>query len=194
MRRRETFATSGPRIRVRFFGGSELPQDVATTADPVAVSYTHGVPMGGTLEAPSPNPPTFFLWAARDPNSGWLQRAQIIKGWVEDGKAKEMVFDVACSDGIKPDPTTHRCADNGASVDLANCSISRDKGAVELQAAWTDPDHQPNQQAFYYARVLENPSCRWSTWDAIRLGIKPNPDLQPIHQERAWSSPIWYQP
>jgi hypothetical protein len=194
MRRRETFATSGPRIRVRFFGGSQLPKDVAKALDPVAVAYTNGVPMGGMLEAPSQNPPTFFVWAARDPKSAPLQRAQIIKGWVENGEAKEIVFDVACADGIKPDPTTHRCADNGASVDLANCSISHDKGAVELQAGWTDPNYQPNQHAFYYARVLENPSCRWSTWDAIRLGVSPNPDLQPVHQERAWSSPIWYQP
>ena len=193
IRRRETFATSGPRIRVHFFGG-DLPDNVADEADPIQVSYANGVPMGGMLDAPREQAPRFLVWAARDPNQGWLQRAQIIKGWVVEGEAKEAVFDVACSDGLSPDPNTHRCPDNGARVNLADCSISRDKGAVTLKKAWTDPDFNPDQQAYYYVRVLENPSCRWSTWDAIRLGIEPNPDLPAVHQERAWSSPIWYQP
>jgi hypothetical protein len=193
MRRRETFATSGPRIRVRFFGG-DLPETIAESDDPVAVGYRRGVAMGGMLKAPSHQPPRFLVWAFRDPNGGWLQRAQIIKGWIEDGKAREAVFDVACSDGLAPDPTTHRCPDNGARVNLSDCSISRDKGAVALRTVWTDPDFRPKEQAYYYVRVLENPSCRWSTWDAIRLGIEPNPDLPAVHQERAWSSPIWYVP
>ena len=119
---------------------------------------------------------------------------QIIKGWVEEGQAREQVYDVACSDDLNPDPTTHRCPGNGARVNLADCSITRDKGAVELTTVWRDPEFDPDQQAFYYGRVLENPSCRWSTWDAIRLGIAPNPDLHATHQERAWSSPIWYEP
>jgi hypothetical protein len=193
MRRRETFATSGPRIRVRFFGG-DLPADIAASDDPVAAGYDRGVPMGGMLDAPAAKAPRFLVWAGRDPNGGWLQRAQIIKGWVEDGEAKEAVFDVACSDGLSPDPETHRCPDNGAAVNLTDCSVSRDKGSVSLMTAWTDPDFDSSEQAFYYVRVLENPSCRWSTWDAIRLGIRPNPDVPAIHQERAWSSPIWYQP
>ena len=194
MRRRETFATSGPRIRVRFFGGTDLPADIADAADPTAIGYASGVPMGGLLAAPARAAPRFLLWASRDPNAGWLQRAQIIKGWVQDGEAFEAVFDVACSDGFEPDPDTHRCPENRATVNLADCSISRDRGAVTLKTSWTDPAFDPDQQAFYYARVLENPSCRWSTWDAIRLGIEPNPDLPATHQERAWSSPIWYQP
>ncbi len=193
MRRRETFATSGPRIRVRFFGGN-LDENVADTADPIGASYRGGVPMGGMLDAPSQQAPRFLVWAARDPHQGWLQRAQIIKGWVEDGETKEIVYDVACSDGLLPDPDTHRCPDNSARVNLTNCSVSSDKGAVMLKDTWTDPDFEPNEQAYYYVRVLENPSCRWSTWDAIRLGIEPNPDLPAIHQERAWTSPIWYQP
>ena len=194
MRRRETFATSGPRIRVRFFAGNDLPENIAESEDPVAIGYSKGVPMGGVLNGLSEAPQRFFIWASRDPNGGWLQRAQIIKGWVEGGESKEAVFDVVCSDGIKPDPNSHRCANNGATVNLADCSTTRDKGAVSLKATWTDPNFKSNQQTFYYARVLENPSCRWSTWDAIRLGIKPNPDLPMTHQERAWSSPIWYQP
>jgi hypothetical protein len=193
MRRRETFATSGPRIRVRFFGG-DLSEDIAESADPVAASYKAGVPMGGMLDAPSKQAPRFLVWAARDPNSGWLQRAQIIKGWVEDGEAKEAVFDVACSGGLTPDPVTHRCPDNGARVNLTDCSVSNNKGAVILKDTWTDPDFKSDEQAYYYVRVLENPSCRWSTWDAVRLGIEPNPDLPAVHQERAWSSPVWYQP
>jgi len=89
---------------------------------------------------------------------------------------------------------THRCPDNRAKVNLSDCSVTTDKGAVSLRESWVDPDFNPAEQAYYYVRVLENPSCRWSTWDAIRLGIPPNPDLAAIHQERAWSSPIWYQP
>jgi hypothetical protein len=194
MRRRETFATSGPRIRVRFFGGFDLPEDIADAPDMVEQAYASGVPMGGMLPAPSRQAPSFLVWAARDPTEGWLQRIQIVKGWVEEGKAREQVYDAACSDGLAPDPKTHRCPDNGARVNLADCSISRDKGAVELATVWRDPDFTSNQQAFYYARVLENPTCRWSTWDALRLGIAPNPDLQATQQERAWSSPIWYEP
>jgi hypothetical protein len=122
-----------------------------------------------------------------------LDRIQIIKGWVEDGETVEEVYDVACSNG-DVDPDTHRCIDNGAVVDITDCSISTDVGAAELRAGWQDPDFNPNQHAFYYVRGLENPTCRWSTWDAIRAGVEPNPDLQPIIQERVWSSPIWVTP
>jgi hypothetical protein len=194
MRRRETFATSGPRIRVRFFAGSDLPADIADNQDPIATGYHLGVPMGSVLKTIDKEQLRFLILASRDPNGGWLQRAQIVKGWIEDGKTKEAVFDVVCSDGIKPNPNTHRCDDNGALVNLEDCSISKERGAVRLKAVWTDPNFEPSQQAFYYARVLENPSCRWSTWDAIRLGIAPNPDLAATIQERAWSSPIWYEP
>ncbi|MCZ6890553.1 MAG: DUF3604 domain-containing protein [Gammaproteobacteria bacterium] len=194
MRRRETFGTSGPRIRVRFFGGFSLPRGLADAPDLVEKAYANGVPMGGVLKRRSGAAPSFLVWATRDPNSGWLQRAQVIKGWVDNGRAQERVFDVACADGGEPDLATHRCPDNGARVNLTDCSITRDKGAVMLKSLWQDPDFKPDQRAFYYARVLENPSCRWSTWDAIELGIDPNPDLAPTIQERAWSSPIWYVP
>ena len=194
LKRRESFATSGTRIRVRFFGGFGLDEAVAGAADHVAAAYEAGVPMGGDLEGGNSGAPSFLVWALRDPENAWLQRAQVIKGWLEDGEAQERVYDVVCSDGLEPDPETHRCDDNGAQVNLNDCSISRDKGAVELRTTWTDPDFDPGASSFYYVRVLENPTCRWSTWDALGLGIEPNPDLHATHQERAWSSPIWYTP
>ncbi|WP_374572427.1 DUF3604 domain-containing protein [Phenylobacterium sp.] len=193
LQRRETFATSGPRMRVRFFASFDYPDDLAGRADLVRTAYARGVPMGGDL-LPAKGAPKFLIWAMRDPNGGFLQRAQIVKGWIENGQAKEQVFDVACSDNLKVDPAANRCPDNGASVDLTTCEPSRFKGALELRTLWTDPTFDPKQRAFYYVRVLENPSCRWSTWDALRNGAPPNPKLPVTINERAWSSPIWYEP
>ncbi len=194
MRRKETFATSGPRMRVRFFAAYDYPQNILKRSDLVTVAYHNGVPMGGDLMPSKGKAPQFILWAMRDPNSGYLQRAQIVKGWVENGVAKEAVFDVACSDHLAVNPATGRCPDNGAKVDLSNCEPTKFKGDAEIRTLWRDPTFKPNQRAFYYARVLENPSCRWSTWDAIRNGTPPNPKLLPTLQERVWSSPIWYAP
>jgi uncharacterized membrane protein YuzA (DUF378 family) len=192
LRRKETFATSGPRIRVRFFAGAHLEPALLSSPDVVRHAYAVGVPMGGELKAAA-GAPRFMAWAMRDPNGGALQRLQIIKGWLAGGEAHEQVFDVACSDGGEVDPTTHRCPDNGARVDLSDCSTS-EGGDAELKAAWRDPEFDPAQRAFYYVRVLENPSCRWSTWDALRSGVAPRPDLPTTIQERAWSSPIWVEP
>jgi hypothetical protein len=194
MRRKETFATSGPRMRVRFFAGYDFPSDLLQRADTVRQAYAHGVPMGGDLLPAKGRAPSFMVWAMRDPSSGFLQRTQIVKGWVENGVAKEKVFDVACSDHLKLDTTTWRCPDNGATVDLKTCEPSRFKGDTEMRTVWRDPTFDPKQRAFYYVRVLENPSCRWSTWDAIRNGTPPAPGLQTTITERAWSSPIWYEP
>ena len=113
----------------------------------------------------------------QDPESAKLQRVQVIKGWIEDGQPQERVYDVACSDGLEVDSETHRCPDNGARVDLADCSVSADAGSTELMTLWTDPDFDRSQHAFYYLRALENPTCRWSTWDAIRAGTPPRPGL-----------------
>jgi hypothetical protein len=187
-RRKETFATSGPRIRVKFFAGYDL--DEANTSR----LHATGVPMGGEIEARRSGAPRFFAWALRDPSSAWLQRIQIVKGWLEDGTRQERIYDVACSDGLEPNPDTHRCPDNNASVDLSTCSFDFDKGAAELKVTWEDPDFDRNDRAFYYARVLENPTCRWSTWDAIRLGVPLRAERKPTLQERAWSSPIWILP
>lgn len=194
LRRKETFATSGPRIRVRFFASYEYPDNLASRGDLVHTAYAKGVPMGSDLAPSKGKAPKFLVWGVRDPNSGYLQRAQIVKGWVENGVAKERVFDVACSDKLPLNTSTWRCPDNHAGVDMATCEPDAYKGDVELRTLWTDPTFKPNQRAFYYVRVLENPSCRWSTWDALRNGTPPNPTLAKTLMERAWSSPIWYEP
>ena len=118
-----------------------------------------------------------------------------MKIWTDaSGKSEEKVFDIACSDGGAPDPKTNRCADNGATVDLKTCAFSQDKGDSDMVTSWKDPEFKADQRAVYYVRVLENPTCRWSTWDALRAGIEPNPTLQKTVQERAYTSPIWYVP
>jgi hypothetical protein len=150
--------------------------------------------MGGDLYAKDGAAPKFALWAARDAMSAPLQRLQVVKGALIDGEMVEAVFDVACSDGGSVDPDTHRCPDNGARVDLGTCAYPNDVGAGELAATWQDPGFNPDERAFYYVRALENPTCRWSTWDAIRNGSKPRADLPVTIQERVWSSPIWYVP
>ena len=190
-RRKETFATSGPRLKVRFFAGHDLDDTMLETADGMSLAASRGVSMGGDLIAKAGDAPAFIVWAARDAQSAPLQRMQIVKGWLENGEAHERVFDVACSDGLTVDPTTHRCPDNGAKVNLADCAISADRGAMELQTLWQDPEFDEHQKSFYYARVLENPTCRWSTWDALRDGVAPRDNLDSVIQERAWSSPIW---
>ncbi len=192
-RRKETFGTSGPRMKVRFFAGFDLAAALSGE-DRIEQLYARGVPMGGDLLAKGQSSPEFFVWAMRDAQSAPLQRLQIVKGWVADGESQEQVFDVACADGVTVDPKTHRCPDNGATVNLADCSLSKGKGAAELEAVWSDPGFDPAQQAFYYVRGLENPTCRWSTWDAIRAGVAPREDLQATIQERVWSSPIWFVP
>ena len=190
-RRKETFGTSGTRMKVRFFAGYDLPNP--DDPDVITKSYADGVPMGGDLIGEAGNSPSFFTWVAKDPNSAPLDRVQIIKGWIENGETVEEVYDVACSSG-DVDPASHRCSDNGARVDITDCSFSAGVGAAQLRASWQDPNFDPDQHAFYYVRGLENPTCRWSTWDAIRAGVQPNPELHPTLQERVWSSPIWVTP
>ena len=150
--------------------------------------------MGSNLQGVADRVPGFLVWALDDPEGAPLQRVQVIKGFVANGEHRERIYDVACSDGLTADPATGLCPDNGAAVDLADCSISAGVGASELQALWHDPDFDPEQEAFYYLRVLQNPTCRWSTWDAIRAGVRPRSDLPATIQERAWSSPVWYRP
>ncbi|MDP7455685.1 MAG: DUF3604 domain-containing protein, partial [Gammaproteobacteria bacterium] len=191
-RRKETFGTSGPRMKVRFFAGYDLP--AIDDSELVGKAYTGGVAMGSDLIGAANQQPSFIAWVARDPNSAPLQRLQIIKGWIEDGRPQELVYDVACSDGGVVDANSYRCPDNGAQVNLSDCRISAGLGAAELRARWQDPDYDPSQNAFYYVRAMENPSCRWSTWDAVRAGVEPRADMAATIQERVWSSPIWITP
>lgn len=195
-KRKETFATTGTRMAVRFFAGYNMDSIDLNSEDMVKNAYANGVTMGADLFGENNQTPQFLVWAQRDKLAAPLQRIQIIKGWVEDdsGTPKEIIYDVACSDGLSVDPKTNRCPDNGARVNINDCSISSDVGAVELKAVWTDPNFDPTIKAFYYVRVLENPTCRWSTWDAVKAGVSPRPDLHKTIQERAWSSPIWYIP
>jgi hypothetical protein len=179
---------------VRLFAGYDFPADLTARSDWVTEAYASGVTMGSDLHGQGNAAPRFAIWAARDAISAPLQRLQVIKGALVDGEMTETVYDVACSDGLSVDPTTHRCPDNGAIVDLGDCSYSNDVGAGELAVTWQDPSFNPGERAFYYVRALENPTCRWSTWDAIRNGMPPRPDLQVTIQERVWSSPIWYVP
>ena len=193
--RRETFGTSGPRIRVRFFGGFELPEDLHRNRDLVRIGYERGVPMGGDLVAArNGRAPRFVVRATRDPDSAPLQKLQEVKSWIEDGESTTKIYDVACSDGITADASTGLCRDNGATVDLETCEISADRGASELATTWTDPDFDPDTPSLYYVRVLENPVCRWSTHDALRIDATLSSYVPPTIKERAWTSPIWYTP
>ena len=124
-----------------------------------------------------------------------MQRIQVVKGWIdENGETHEEVRDVVCADGLQVDPATLRCPDNGAAVDLETCETEGETGASQLMVAWQDEDFDPTQGAFYYVRALQNPTCRWSTYDALRLGREPDPRVPATIRERAWSSPIWIDP
>jgi len=195
-KRKETFATTGTRIAVRFFAGYDLASIDINSDSLVSEAYAKGVTMGSDLMNNDGQSPDFLVWAQRDKNGAALQRVQIIKGWIDmnSGTPHEKIYDVVCSDGMSVDPLTNRCPDNGARVNINDCSITQGVGASELKTVWNDPDFDANAKSFYYVRVLENPTCRWSTWDAVRAGLKPREDLHDTLQERAWSSPIWYIP
>jgi hypothetical protein len=193
LQRRESYATSGTRIRLRVLASREMNTPLQEQVLPTQAHYPGTTPMGGVLPD-GEQAPAFTIWAEADPRAAPLQRIQMVKGWLEQGEAQERVMDIACSDGLKPDAANGRCPDNGARVDLTDCSRSTGSGARTLQTQWRDPDFSANQAAFYYVRVLENPGCRWSTYDALRLGIEPSEHAPATIQERAWSSPIWHTP
>jgi hypothetical protein len=196
MERKETYATTGPRILVRFFGGWEFNDNDLRSRAPAFRGYTKGVPMGGDLTgAPKGKAPTFIVIALRDPIGANLDRVQIIKGWLDkDGKTHEKIYDVAVSDG-RTIGADGRCKTPvGNTVDLEAANWTNTIGASELTSVWTDPDFDPNLKAFYYTRILEIPTPRWVLYDKVRLGAEIPKEAKLIQQERAYSSPIWYTP
>jgi hypothetical protein len=194
MLRRETFGTSGPHIVVRFFGGWDFAPKDAASVDIAALGYARGVPMGGELAAAKSRAPSFLVAAMKDAGSGNLDRIQIVKGWVDArGAQHEKIYDVVWSGDRKPDAAGKLPA-VGSTVDVARATYENSIGAAQLTASWTDPDFDPAQHAFYYARVIEIPTPRWSTRDAVALGVAIPKGLPATIQERAWSSPIWYRP
>jgi hypothetical protein len=192
MKRRETFATSGPRIQLRMFGGVEVPPEPANARLLVEQGYEFGVPMGADL-GPAGAPPVFTVWAMKDPDGANLDRIQVIKGWVDAaGERHEAIIDVAWSDNRQP--VDGKLPPVGNTVDLATAMYSNDIGAAELIGSWRDANFDPEQHAFYYARAIEIPTPRWSTYDAVRHDLPLLEDVPATIQERAWGSPIWYRP
>jgi Protein of unknown function (DUF3604) len=196
MNRKEVYATTGSRMMVRLFGGWDFTDQDLNSRQPAFTGYDRGVPMGGDLRSrpDSAAAPTFMVYALRDPVGANLDRIQIIKGWLgEDGETQEKVYDVAWS-GDRQAGGDGKLPPVGNTVDVANANWTNTIGAAELATVWTDPDFNPGQQAFYYARVIEIPTPRWSTYDGFRFNV-PIPEGAPTStQERAYTSPIWYKP
>ena len=196
MKRRETYATTGTRMIVRFFGGWDFEPRDAANRMPAAIGYTKGVPMGGDLsDAPQGKSPTFLVAAMKDSIGANLDRIQIIKGWVDkNGKTQERIYDLAVSGGRKIEAQGRCKTPVGSTVDIENATWTNTIGAPELLTVWKDPEFDPSLRAFYYLRVLEIPTPRWTAYDAKRFGIKPLPGTTMTLQERAYTSPIWYTP
>ena len=195
LKRKETFGTSGTRIKVRLFAGWDYPKDMTKRANWVKAAYDGGVPMGGDLPARAgASAPTFVVHAIKDPNSGNLDRVQIIKMSTKNGKSKEDVYDVVWSGDRQADPKTGRVPAVGNTVDVTAATYTNSIGSTELIGEWTDPSFDPTAYVTYFARVLEIPTPRWSTYWAAKLNLPPNPGVAATVQQRAWTSPVWYTP
>jgi len=196
MKRRETYATTGPRMVVRFFGGWDFAPGDANNRLPGALGYTKGVPMGGDLSnAPQGKSPTFLVAALKDPYGANLDRIQVVKGWLDqDGRTQERIYDVAVTGGRKIEADGRCKTPVGNTVDLDSATWTNTIGGPELITVWKDPEFDARQRAFYYARVLEIPTPRWTAYDAKRFGVKPLPGTTMVLQERAYTAPIWYSP
>jgi hypothetical protein len=194
MVRRETYATTGPRMLVRFFGGWDFTADDLRSRQPAFAGYRRGVPMGGDLRAATSEAPTFMVFALRDPIGANLDRIQIVKGWLDaDGAVHEEVHDVAWSSDREPDGEG-KLPPVGDTVDVEAANFTNTIGAAELATVWTDPEFDPERPAFYYARILEIPTPRWVLFDRLRLDAQIPEDAVLSGQERAYTSPIWYTP
>jgi hypothetical protein len=195
MQRRETYATTGPRMVVRFFGGFDFDAKDAVNRMPAQIGYTKGVPMGGDLSnAPTGKAPTFLVAALKDPIGANLDRYQIIKGWLDaKGEVHEKIYDVVWS-GDRKRGADGKLPPVGNTVDVENATWTNTIGAPELIAVWKDPDFDPTQRAFYYGRVIEIPTPRWTAYDAKKFGVKMPKEVPMITTERAYTSPIWYTP
>lgn len=192
--RREVYATTGPRMTVRFFGGWEFTEGDLNQPDYARTGYREGVPMGGVL-AGSGDSPRFMITALKDPDGANLDRVQVIKGWrIADGTLHERVYDVAFGEGRTRDEESGRLRPIGSTINFEDATYTNDIGEVELSTVWTDPDFDPDQPAFYYVRVIEIPTPRWTLYDAVRFGRRPQPEVPLTTQERAYTSPIWYNP
>jgi hypothetical protein len=197
MKRRETYATTGPRMIVRFFGGWDFEPGDANNRMPARVGYTKGVPMGGDLSvAPPGKSPTFLVAALKDPIGANLDRIQIIKGWLgKDGKPQEKIYDVVWGNKDRRRIVNGKLTPVGNTVDVATATFTNTIGDPELVTMWKDPDFDPSVRAVYYARVLEIPTPRWTAYDAAYFKIKiTDPKVPMTTQERAFTSPIWYSP
>lgn len=194
MKRKEVYASTGPRMTIRFFGGFGFAEGDAG-ADIVATGYARGVPMGGDLRsAPAGQAPAFLIAAMKDPLGANLDRVQVIKGWLDAaGETQEKIYDVAWSDGRKPG-ADGRLPKIESTVDVAKATYANTIGATELRAVFRDPDFDPAERAFYYARVIEIPTPRWTAYDAVRFEVKMDEEVPMVIQERAVTSPIWYEP
>jgi hypothetical protein len=195
MERKETYATTGPRMIVRLFGGWDFTPADAQTRSPAVVGYTKGVPMGGDLnKAPAGASPTFIIAALRDPIGANLDRIQIVKGWLDaKGELREKIYDVAWG-GDRKIGADGKVPSVGSTVDVANATWTNTIGAPELITFWKDPSFNASERAFYYARVMEIPTPRWTAYDAKRFGTTPLPGTRMTIVERAYTSPIWYTP
>jgi len=196
MKRRETYATTGTRIQVRMFGGWDFKPGDEQRSDYVRLGYKNGIPMGGELSAAEKGQsPTFMVVAMKDPIQGNLDRVQMVKGWLDqNGEVHEKVYDIAWSDNRKPDPKTGKLPLVGNTVNVPEASWTNTIGDTVLATVWRDPDFNGSELAFYYVRVLEIPTPRWTAYDAKRFGITMSQEVPMTTQERAYTSPIWYIP